>query len=150
MAAYGWPGRFLEAPRAYEGEKGVRAAEIEVGRHTLALTRLKTGATGRMLVEIDPAGMVPSGDGSPAIAVSDDFHGLADPLCGRRVGVFIRALSLANAGADDRPRAIEPTGASAPLFEAAGHHVDSIAPDTMKQPGLSTGLPHQFVSNNRS
>jgi hypothetical protein len=57
--------------------------------------------------------------------------------------------ALAIAGADDRPRAIELTGAIARLFESAGLPVDSDLPGKKKQPGLSTGLSHQFVSNDR-
>lgn len=54
VAAYGWPLRYLGAPRAYEGGKGVAvAAEIEVGPHVLALTRARTGVTGTVLVEAD-------------------------------------------------------------------------------------------------
>jgi hypothetical protein len=58
-------------------------------------------------------------------------------------------MPLAIAGADDRPGAIDLTGAIGRRFEAAGLPVDSDLPDKRKQPGLSTGLPHQFVSNDR-
>lgn len=60
IAAYGWPLRYLGAPREYEGGKGVAvAAEFEVGPHVLALTRARTGIAGKMLVEIGPEGPAP-------------------------------------------------------------------------------------------
>lgn len=55
IAAYGWPLRYLGAPRVYEGGKGTAvAAEITVDPNVLALTREKTGVTGPMLVELMP------------------------------------------------------------------------------------------------
>ena len=57
IAAYGWPLRYLGAPREYEGGPGARsggtavAAAIEVGEHVLVLTRAKTGVAGTVLVE---------------------------------------------------------------------------------------------------
>jgi N-acyl-L-homoserine lactone synthetase len=72
IAAYGWPLRHLGAPREYEGGKGTAvAAEIEVGQHVLALTRAKTGVMGRMLVEIDPAKVAPSGPMTVGVSPSD-------------------------------------------------------------------------------
>lgn len=54
IAAYGWPVRFLGAPRAYEGGKGIAvAAVIETGPAVLALTRAKTGVAGQMLLELE-------------------------------------------------------------------------------------------------
>ena len=82
---------------------------------------------------------------APAI----DLHDLADALGSHRVGALVRTLWLAIAGADDRPRAIELAGTITRLFEGAGDQVDSDVSDKKKQPGLSTGLPHQFVSNDR-
>lgn len=150
IAAYGWPHRFLGALRAHEGGKGIAvAAEIDIGLHILALTRVKTGVTAAMLVEIDPVGIAPAGPASTAIVAPDDLRDMADALGSHRAGALIRTLSLAIAGADDRPRAIELTGAIARLFESAGLPVDSDLPGKRKQPGLSTGLPHQFVSNDR-
>lgn len=150
IAAYGWPLRFLGAPRAYEGGKGIAvAAEIDAGLHVLTITRVKTGVAAPMLVELDPAGIAPAGPASPPILASDELRDLAETLGSHRAGVLIRALSLAIAEADDRPRAIELTGAIARLFEAAGLHVDSDLPGKRKQPGLPTGLSHQFVSNDR-
>lgn len=53
IAAYGWPLRYLGAPREYEGGKGIAvAAEITVGQHVLAHTRAKTGVASSMLFEI--------------------------------------------------------------------------------------------------
>jgi len=150
IAAYGWPLRFPGAPRAYEGGKGIAvAAEIDVGLHVLALTRVKTGVTAAMLVEIDPVGIAPAGPPSTAIVAPDDLRDLADALGSKRAGALIGTLPLAVAGADGRPRTIKLTGAIARLFEAAGLPVDSDLADKRKQPGLSTGLPHQFVSNGR-
>jgi N-acyl-L-homoserine lactone synthetase len=55
IAAYGWPLRYLGAPRVYEGGKGTAvAAEIEVGPAILDLTRQKTGVTAPMLIELAP------------------------------------------------------------------------------------------------
>ena len=55
ILSYGWPLRYLGAPRIYEDGKGVAvAAEVEVGQHVLALTRAKTGVLETTLVEIDP------------------------------------------------------------------------------------------------
>jgi len=48
------------------------------------------------------------------------------------------------------PRAIELTGPIARLFEAAGRQVDMDRLDIVKQPGLPTGLPQQFVSTDRA
>lgn len=151
IVTYGWPLRFLGAPRAYEGGKGIAvAAEIEVGLHVLALTRAKTGVLGAMLVEVDPTRIVASGAATASIVPPDDLRDLADALGGARVGTLIRALSQAIAGTDDRPRAIELTGAIARLFEAAGFASDNDGQDKWKQPGLSTGLPHHLGATDRA
>jgi N-acyl-L-homoserine lactone synthetase len=56
IAAYGWPLRYLGAPRAYEGGKGVAvAAEILVRADVLDLTRAKTGLGSQLLVDRLPA-----------------------------------------------------------------------------------------------
>jgi hypothetical protein len=57
-------------------------AEIEVGLHILAHTRVETCVKGRMLVEVDPARTAPSGPASQAIVASHDLRDLADALGG--------------------------------------------------------------------
>jgi hypothetical protein len=78
------PCGFQERRAHMRAEKGVAApAEIEVGVHILAHTRVETCVKGRMLVEVDPARIAPSGPASPAIAAWDDLRDLADTLGGR-------------------------------------------------------------------
>lgn len=150
IGTYGWPLRYLGAPRPYEGGKGIAvAAEIEVGLHVLALTRAKTGVLGTQLMEIDPTRIAASGPATRPIVAPDELRDIAQAFGGDRVATLVTALSHAIADADDRPRAIELTGAISRLFEAAGFVIDADAPDKRKQPGLSTGLPLQFVSNSR-
>jgi N-acyl-L-homoserine lactone synthetase len=151
IGAYGWPLRYLGAPRAYEGGKGIAvAAEIEVGPYVLALTRAKTGVTGAQLIEIDPTRFAPSRQANPAQAAPDDVRDLAEVLGASRVAGLIGALSQAIADVGDRPRAIELVGALAQLFEAAGFPVDAEFSHKWKQPGLSTGLSHQFGTTDRA
>ena len=120
IGSYGWPLRFLGAPREYEGGKGTAvAAEIEVGHHVLALTRAKTGVMGRMLVEIDPAG--------PALSrtsASEELREIATAIAPAQLRALVRALSQDLAG-DDRPRATELVGAINRLIEAAGLSLES-------------------------
>jgi len=151
ISAYGRPLRFLGAPRADEGGKGVAvAAEIVVGLHVLALTRAKTGVLGTQLLEIDPIGYAPKGPATPTLVVGDDLRDVAEALGADRVAVLVRMLSQAIASTDDRPRAIELTGAIAQLFETGGFPVDPVTSHTLKQPGLSTGLLHQFGTTDRA
>jgi len=60
IESYGWPLRYLGAPREYEGGKGTAvAAEIEMGLHVLNMTRSKTGIARRLLMRwtaLHPAG----------------------------------------------------------------------------------------------
>lgn len=148
ISAYGWPLRQMGAPREYEGGKGVAvAAEITVGHHVLALTRAKTGVLESMLVEIDPAAHTPP---SQPLLATDEFRDAAEAMPPNALRLLVRALASQIAGADDRPRAIELTGAIARLLEAAGLSLEA-SDDTrkMKQPGLSTGLSHQLISTDR-
>jgi acyl-homoserine lactone synthase len=148
IATYGWPLRYLGAPREYENGKGVAvAAEIEVGQHVLALTRAKTGVMGGMLVEIDPSRVAPPIP-SPALAASQDLRDAAEELGPELLHRLVRALSADIAG-DDRPRTIELTGAIVRLLEAAGVMLEPSVAPKWKQPGLSTGLPHQFETSDR-
>jgi acyl-homoserine lactone synthase len=117
---YGWPLRFLGAPREYEGGKGTAvAAEIEVGQHVLALTRAKTGVMGTMLVEIDPALIAPGGSAA-AISASEDVRAATHAIGAANLQALVRALSRNIAGAEDHARAIELVGAINRLLEAAG------------------------------
>ncbi len=121
IAAYGWPLRYLGAPREYEGGKGIAvAAEIEVGQHVLALTRAKTGVMGAMLVEVDPDRAAPNGPMASPVLPSDEIRELARDIGVERLRRLVRAIALDLAGADDRPRAIELVGAINRLIEAAG------------------------------
>lgn len=120
IRSYGWPLRFLGAPREYEGGKGTAvAAEIEVGQHVLALTRAKTGVMGTMLVEIDPALIAPGGSAT-AISASKDVRAAAHAIGAANLQALVRALSRNIAGAEDHARAIELVGAINRLLEAAG------------------------------
>ncbi len=120
IAAYGWPLRYLGAPREYEGGKGIAvAAEIEVGHHVLAHTRNKTGVLATMLFEIDQtatASALPKQTIQPSINLRD----LVSEIGLDRLRRFVRALADQIAGAEDRPAAIELLGAINRLIEAAG------------------------------
>lgn len=146
ISAYGWPLRYLGAPREYEGGKGIAvAAEIEVGLHVLALTRAKTGVLGVQLVEIAPTQVA-----NPSLIAPDDVRDLSEILGAKRVATLVRSLSYAIADTNDKPRAIELTGAIARLFEAAGFSIDADIAQKWKQAGLSTGLHHHSASIDRS
>lgn len=121
IAAYGWPLRYLGAPREYEGGKGVAvAAEITVGQHVLALTRVKTGVAGSMLFEIDPDLAATKGPPGQPIQASNELRDLVADIGFDRLRRFTRALAEGIAGAEDRPSAIELLGAMNRLVEAAG------------------------------
>lgn len=128
IQSYGWPLRYLGAPREYEGGKGTAvAAEIEVGQHVLTMTRAKTGVTKQMMVEIDPALIAPSGAPATKPSASDELREVAFAIGAANLQALVRALSQNIAGADDRPRAIELVGAINRLLEAAGL---SLEPET--------------------
>lgn len=121
IQSYGWPLRYLGAPREYEGGKGTAvAAEIEVGQHVLALTRAKTGVTGAMLVEIDPAIAAPAGPAAARISATEDLKEIALAIGAANLQALVRALSENIAGSEDRARAIEMVGAINRLLESAG------------------------------
>ena len=121
IAAYGWPLRYLGAPREYEGGKGIAvAAEIEVGQHVLALTRAKTGVTRTMLVEIYPDKVAPNGPMVSAVSASDELRELTREIGATRLRRLVQAIAADLAGAEDRPGAIELVGAINRLIEAAG------------------------------
>ena len=61
----------------------------------------------------------------------------------------MRLLTSEIGEAADHPRQIERVGAIARLFEAFGIQIDEDPNPKRKQPGLSTELPLQFVSNSR-
>ena len=120
IAAYGWPLRYLGAPREYEGGKGVAvAAEITVGQHVLALTRAKTGIVGNVLFEIDPD-LAANGSAAQPIQASNELRDLVADIGFDRLRRLTRALSEGIAGAEDRAGAIELLGAMNRLVEAAG------------------------------
>lgn len=123
IAGYGWPLKYLGAPREYEGGKGIAvAAQFEVGQHVLALTRAKTGVIGAVLVEIDPLAVAPSGQAAASISLSSEFSDLVAEIGQEKLSRLVRALSrdLAGSAVEDRPRAIELVGAFNRLLEAAG------------------------------
>jgi len=125
IQSYGWPLRFLGAPREYEGGKGTAvAAEIEVGLHVLALTRQKTGVFRDMLVELDPAKLPPptATSAKPSPALSDAL----DAIGASRLRRLIHALSaeLSVAPTDEPPRAIEMLGALNRLLETVGAGIE--------------------------
>ena len=125
IAGYGWPLRFLGAPREYEGGKGTAvAAEIEVGQHVLAHTRARTGVAGRMLVEIDPDRITPAGPTLARVSASDDLREIASAIPPAQLRALVRALSQDLAG-NDRPRAIELVAAINRLLEATGLSLES-------------------------
>lgn len=120
IRSYGWPLRFLGAPREYEGGKGTAvAAEIEVGQHVLALTRAKTGVLKTMLVEIDPALIAPGGSAA-AISASEDVRAATHAIGAANLQALVRALSRNIASVEDHVRAIELVGAISRLLESAG------------------------------
>jgi acyl-homoserine lactone synthase len=125
IAAYGWPLRYLGAPRAYEGGKGIAvAAEIEVGQHVLALTRAKTGVLRGMLVEIDPSVAAPNGPIAAVDSASDEVLELAAEIGMEKLRRLVRVIAANLADVDDRPRAIELAGAINRLIEAAGFSLE--------------------------
>ena len=145
ISSYGWPLRFLGAPREYEGGKGTAvAAEIEVGHRVLALTRAKTRVIGRLLLEIDPAGSAPS-----RVAASEDLREIAAAIAPAQLSALVRALSQDLAG-DDRPRAIELVGAINRLIEAAGLSLESEAPARENAAALIANRPSPQTETARS
>ena len=66
-----------------------------------------------------------------------------------RLGALAHVIAAELGDPEDRPRAIELTGAIARLFESAGLEIDGHPIPKRKQPGLSTGLPLQFVATDR-
>ena len=143
IASYGWPLRYLGAPREYEGGKGTAvAAEIEVGLHVLNLTRSKTGVTRPMLIEV-------TAKTPERTSVSATLRDALDSIGTERLGALARLLATEIGDSEDRARSIELTGAIARLFESAGLHIDCDPASKWKQPGLSTGLPLQFVTTDR-
>lgn len=131
IQSYGWPLRYLGAPREYEGGKGTAvAAEIEVGQHVLALTRAKTGVVKPMMVEIDPALVAPSGVAAMRVSTSEELREAVSGIGAERLQVLVRALAQNIGDADDRPRAIELIGAINRLLEAAGVSLDAGHADT--------------------
>ncbi len=128
IKSYGWPLRHLGEPREYEGGKGTAvAAEIEVGQHVLAMTRVKTGVVARMMVEIDPAALAPSGTPATRPTASDELRDVALAIGAANLQALVRALSQNIAGVEDRPRAIELVGAINRLLEAAGVSLEADA-----------------------
>lgn len=126
ISAYGWPLRYLGAPREYEEGKGVAvAAEIEVGQHVLTLTRAKTGVMRAILVEIDPEilGGAPAANAAP----SASFGKIAAEIGLDKLRQLTRAFAhdLAGDTVEDRPRAIELIGALNQLMEAAGFGLEA-------------------------
>lgn len=125
IATYGWPLRYLGAPREYEGGKGVAvAAEIEVGQHVVALTRAKTGIVRTMLFEMDPAQIAPAGSTLQPVRPTIELRDLVLEIGFDRMRQIVRGLANGIAGADDRPGAIELVGAITRLIEAAGAAIE--------------------------
>lgn len=143
IAAYGWPLRYLGAPREYEGGKGIAvAAEITVGQDVLALTRLKTGVAGSMMFEID-ADLAAKGPAAQPMQTSTELRDLVADIGFDRLRRFTRALAEGIAGAEDRPGAIELLGAMNRLVEAAGLSLEG-------EPGsLNSAASPQLVDSPR-
>jgi acyl-homoserine lactone synthase len=121
ILSYGWPLRYLGAPRTYEGGKGVAvAAEVEVGQHVLALTRAKTGVLETTLVEIDPGKLPQPARAQPR--PSETFRDIVAEIGVGRTRSLVAALAddLAGRALGDRPRVIELLGVLSRLVEAAG------------------------------
>lgn len=145
ILAYGWPLRYLGAPRDYEGGKGTAvAAEIEIGLHVLNLTRSRTGIFRTMLSET--SGGEPANNLQPSPSLRDSLDGLGAETRGE----LIRLLAAEIGDPEDRARTIELTGAIVRLFESVGLQVDENRTPKRKQPGLATGLPLQFVATDRN
>jgi acyl-homoserine lactone synthase len=134
IKSYGWPIRFLGAPRIYEGGKGTAvAAEIEVGLHILAITRQKTGVFGQVRIEIDPASTPARTPAKPA--PSPALLAALGEVGRTNLHQLIRALAidLQAASPDTHARGIELIGAFNQLLEAVG--VD------FETPHASAGAP---------
>jgi N-acyl-L-homoserine lactone synthetase len=126
IVAYGWPLRYLGMPRSNESGKGIAvAAEVEVGQHVLAFTRVKTGVFGTVLVEIDPRRLPPTAPVRPM--PSETLRDIVADIGVDRVRRLVTALAddLAGAAIEDKPRAIEVLSAQAQLVEAAGISLDN-------------------------
>ncbi len=128
IAAYGWPLRYLGAPREYEGGKGIAvAAEIELGQHVLALTQAKTGVARGMLFEIDQARTDGNGPTARPVLASAQLRDLVAEIGFEPLRRFVRALASDLGGTEDRPRAIELVSAINRLIEAAGASLEGEA-----------------------
>lgn len=137
IAAYGWPLRYLGAPREYEGGKGIAvAAEITVGHHVLALTRAKTGVASSMLFEITQEQAAIGGSAKRPAQPPGELRDLIAELGFDRLRRLARALAEGIAGVDDRPGAIELLGAINRLIEAVGLSLEG-GPDGAGTPGSS-------------
>ncbi len=141
IAAYGWPLRYLGTPRDYEGGKGIAvAAEIEIGQHVLAYTRAKTGVMRPMLVEIDPTRVAPRGPTTPIIHPSSEIQDLVREIGLEPLRRLVRALAADISGSEDRPRAIELTGAINRLIEATGLSLQGNGPQQTSQTPAAEGV----------
>lgn len=141
IQTYGWPLRFLGAPREYEGGKGIAvAAEIEVGQHVLVLTRAKTGVARPMLVEINPARFTPA---ATPVTASENLRELATSIGARPLRALMNLLAD-NITGDDQPRAIELIGAMNQLLESAGV---PIAPDISTATPLAASSPPRAAAS---
>ena len=144
IESYGWPLRYLGAPREYEGGKGTAvAAEIEMGLHVLNMTRSKTGIARRLLVEAASVTAPAPPRMSPSLRDS------LDDIGSERLGALIGLLATEIGDVDNRARNIELSGAITRLFESIGVSVEENPLSKRKQPGLSTGLPVHLVATDR-
>src|SRR5690606_27947443 len=81
----------------------------------------------RMMVEIDPAALAPSGTPATRPTASDELRDVALAIGAANLQALVRALSQNIAGVEDRPRAIELVGAINRLLEAAGVSLEADA-----------------------
>lgn len=95
IGAYGWPMRYLGAPRPYEDDKGIAvAAEIGLGKDVLSLVRNKTGVHHGVLVEAPP---------DPPRASPSDVRRLVETIGPSQAARLLSSLFDRLAEIDDSP-----------------------------------------------
>lgn len=135
IRAYGWPVRYLAAPRSYEGGKGVAvAAEIETGLHVMALSRAKTGIHRSVLAEIHP------GEASAASlgAINREVVRAAADIGADRLAHLARMIGkAASAGrSEEAARAIEFVSVLNRILESFGAALEDLEDHHSRVPDL--------------
>jgi hypothetical protein len=118
------------------------AAEIEIGLHVLLLIRAETDISRHMLVESFSKRAEP-------MQISAALRDSLESIGAQRLDALAHVIAAELGDTEDRACAIEFTGAIAGLFESAGLKIDDHPIPKQKQPGLSTGLPLQFIEIDR-